>query len=146
MLQDDPLARRERCVQGRRVLWLDTDDECLGPQRLDVSGDAGDEPAAAHAHEDRVEGLALLAHDLHRHRSLACDDVLVVIGGDQDHSALGGEGLGPLSRAVIRIARGGSTSAPSRSTASTLMRGAVSGMTMSARAPSHCAASATPCA
>ena len=32
LLQDDPLASRKRCVQGRRVLWLDTDDECLGPQ------------------------------------------------------------------------------------------------------------------
>ena len=39
-----------------------------------------------------------------------------------------------------------STSAPSRSTASTLMRGAVSGMTISARMPSRRAASATPCA
>ena len=38
------------------------------------------------------------------------------------------------------------TSAPSRSTASTLMRGAVSGMTMRARIPSRSAASATPCA
>ena len=39
--------------------------------------------------EDRVERLALLAHDLHPYRTLAGDEVLVVAGRDDDH---------PLSR------------------------------------------------
>ena len=67
---------------------LDPDDARLWPQGLDVGGDPGDE-AAADLDEDRVERLALLAHDLHPYRTLAGDDVLVVAGRDDDH---------PLSR------------------------------------------------
>ena len=60
---------------------LDPDDARLWPQGLDVGGDPGDE-AAADLDEDRVERLALLAHDLHPYRTLAGDDVLVVAGRD----------------------------------------------------------------
>ena len=89
VLQNHPLPRRERRVQGGGVVRLDPDDARLRARGLDAGGDAGDEAAAADLDEDRVERLALLAHDLHPHRALARDNVLVVERRDDDH---------PLSR------------------------------------------------
>ena len=46
----------------------------------------------------------MLAHDLHRHRALAGDDVLVVEGRNEDHPALGREGVRARLGAVVVLA------------------------------------------
>ena len=97
--------RRERRVERRSVLGLDPDDAGLRPQRLDVGGDTGDQAAPADLDEDRVEGLALLADDLHPHRALPGNDVLVVERRDEDHPAFGCKPFRPLLRPVVRLAR-----------------------------------------
>ena len=104
-LQHDALARRKRRVERRGVMRLDPDDPRLRPQRLDISRDAGDEPATSDLDEDRIEGLALLAHDFHAHGALPGDHVLVVERGNGDHPVLGREDGGPLPCPVERVAR-----------------------------------------
>ena len=105
LLQDHPLPRRQRRVQGRGVLGLDADDAGLRPQRLDVGGNAGDEAAASDFDEHRVERLALLTHDLPPHRALPGDDVLIVERRNEDHPAFGREPFRPLLRPVVRFPR-----------------------------------------
>ena len=61
-------------------------------------------PAPADLDEDRVEGVPVLAHDLHPHGALAGDDVLVVEGRDEDHPVLGGQRIGPRLRVVVGLA------------------------------------------
>ena len=72
-------------MQGRGVVRSTPTTRVCGHRALIVGGDPGDEAAAA-LDEDRVERLALLAHDLHPHRALAGDDVLVVEGRDDESS------------------------------------------------------------
>ena len=64
-LERHALLGAQRIVHGRRVHRLDADDLDLGIEVLHVHRDAGDQPAAADRHEDRVEVAARLAQDLH---------------------------------------------------------------------------------
>ena len=57
--EDADAVERDAAPGGERLIHrvglerLDADDPDVGPQRLDVAGDAGDQPAAADRHEDR---------------------------------------------------------------------------------------------
>jgi hypothetical protein len=55
----------ERCLHRVRIHGLDADDLRGRHHPFHVRGNAGDEPAAADGHEDRVDGPRVLAHDLH---------------------------------------------------------------------------------
>ena len=63
-VERDAAARRERLVHRVGLERLDADDPHVRPQRLHVAGDAGDQPAAADRHEDRVDVAQLVAQDL----------------------------------------------------------------------------------
>ena len=95
--------------------------------------------------EDGVDGPGVLAQDLHPDRALAGDDVR---DRRRDGRTSSSRRAPASSRGVRLVVRSPSriTSAPRAATASTLIRGVVTGMTMVARHPSRWAASATPCA
>ncbi|MNH12842.1 hypothetical protein D3C79_723950 [compost metagenome] len=76
--QDHPLARGHRSLQAIGVFRFDTDHFDLRPQVLHISGDPGDQSAAANRHEDRVQCPRLLTQDLHGHRALPGDHIGVI--------------------------------------------------------------------
>ena len=100
------LAGRDGGFHGGSVVGLDADHLHVGPQELDVGGDAGREAAAAHGDEDGFDRLGVLLQDLHPHRALAGDDVRVVVGRHIGEAALGAELLGVLGRFVEVVAVG----------------------------------------
>src|SRR5450432_2094175 len=59
-----------------------------------VRGDVRDEPAAADRDEDRVDGAAVLAQDLHAYGPQPRDDFWIVVGGDERQVALRSEAQG----------------------------------------------------
>ena len=144
LIEHHALAGGDRRLHAGGVVRLDADHLHLGPQELDVGGDAGGEPAAADRHEDRLDRVRVLAQDLHADRALAGDHVGVVVRVDEGQALLRlrarGRGRRPR-RSCRRAARRGR---PARCTACTLMAGVVRGITITAFAPSFCAASATP--
>ena len=90
-------------------------------------------------------GRVVLAQDLHADRALAGDHVGIVVRMDE------GEPASPLELARVRVGVVVGVAVQhdlraARATASTLIRGVVIGITITARQPSFCAASATPCA
>ena len=97
-------ARREGGLHGGGVVGLDADHLDVGPEELDEGGDAGREPAPAHGHEDRLDGLGVLLKDLHPHRALAGDDVRVVVGRHVGEAALGAKRLGMAGGLVEGVA------------------------------------------
>ena len=144
--QRHALAGAHRAQHRVGVDGLHADHLDLGPHRLDVGGDAGDQPAAADGDEHRVDRALVLAQDLHRDRALAGDHVRVVEGVHE------GQAL-RASRVPARARRRRSSCrraarprrrarAPRRSSA----RGVVTGITITALQPSLRALSATPCA
>ena len=82
-----PVAARgaaERVQHPGVALGLHADDAHLGPQRLDRDRDAGDEPAAADRHDDRVERIGVgLVEELEADRALPGDDERIVERGDE---------------------------------------------------------------
>ena len=114
------------------------------PERLDVAGDAGNQPAAADRDEDRRHIAEAVTQDFVADRALAGDDERVV---ERMHERQPGRlrrcrRSGPARRRSCR--RASTTSAPISRTASTLISGVVCGMTMRARRPRCRAANATP--
>ena len=78
-----PGGQRGRIRGG--ALRLHPDHPHVGPQRLHREGDAGREPAAADADDDRAH-LGALLQDLQPDRALPGDDVRVVEGVDEDRA------------------------------------------------------------
>ena len=89
----------QRVVHAGGVLRLDADDAHLRVERLHVGRDAGDQPAAADRHEDRVERPGVLAQDLHADRALPGDHVRVVERVDEREPALAGQ----LDRVLVGV-------------------------------------------
>ena len=103
-LEGDAPARLERVVHAGGVLRFDADHFHAGVQVLDVYRDAGEQPAAADRHEDRIQVAAALAQDLHRDGPLPGDDVGIVEGMHEHQIALARQLQCLLERAVIVIA------------------------------------------
>ncbi len=82
LAQRDPTSGDQRARHRVRVDRLHADDLDLGTHRLDVGGDAGDEPATADRNEDRAQRPVVLrmvlAKDLQAHRPLPRDHVGIV--------------------------------------------------------------------
>ena len=97
-------ARLERAVHRVGVGRLDADDADLGAQPLHVSGDAGNEPAAADRHENRMDRLRVLAQDLHADRALARDHVGIVVGMHEREFLAALERSGVLVGFVVGVA------------------------------------------
>ncbi len=88
MRQGDAFFLAQRAVHGIGVDRLDTDDPDFRLEALDVSGNAGDQSASAHRHENGMNRPRMLAQDLHAYGALARDDLRVVIGVDESQLAL----------------------------------------------------------
>ena len=71
VIELDAAARGERLVHRVGFERLDANDLHLRPDRLDVAGDAGDEPAAAHRHEHRRDAVLGVAQNLVADRALS---------------------------------------------------------------------------
>ncbi|MCY1434488.1 hypothetical protein D9M71_505490 [compost metagenome] len=89
--QHHPLAGQHGGLQAVGVLGFDADHLHLGAQVFDVGGDPGDQAAAPHGNEDRIQCARLLTQDLHGHRALACDHVRIVEGRDKGRAFAVGE-------------------------------------------------------
>ena len=63
LFQAHALAGSQRLRHGVSIHRFDADDFRLRTQPLDVGGDAGDQPAAAHRYEDRIQRRRVLAQD-----------------------------------------------------------------------------------
>ena len=94
VLQRHATPSAHRAQHGVGVFGLHADHFDLGAHCLDVSGDAGDEAAAADGHEDGIDRPLVLTQDFHRHRALTGDDMRVVEGMDESQAAFGLERLG----------------------------------------------------
>ena len=108
--QRQRLAGGERGREGGGRLGLDPDQADLRTLLLDHCRDAGHQPAAAHAHQHRLDGWQLL-QQLQADGALTGNDVLVVEGMDQDRAAalLPGQ---RLQQALVDGVAGEETSAP----------------------------------
>ncbi|MCY1441395.1 hypothetical protein D9M71_577090 [compost metagenome] len=86
-------------------MGLDADDLDLGAQVFHVSGDARDQSAAAHRHEDRVQLTRLLAQDFHGHGALAGDHIRVVVRWHEGRALLFGQrqGMGQCLRETVTV-------------------------------------------
>jgi|SRR5450432_143770 hypothetical protein len=87
-------TRLDGGVEARGVVGLDADDPGARLEGLHVRGDVRDEPAAADRDEDRVDGAAVLAQDLHAYGPQPRDDFWIVVGGDERQVALRSEAQG----------------------------------------------------
>ena len=95
----------ERLVHRVRLERLDADDAHVGQHRLDVAGDAGDQPAAADRHEHRVQRVALaVAHDLVADRALPGDDQRIVERVDEGQPGLGDQRVAVRLRVRVAVA------------------------------------------
>jgi hypothetical protein len=103
-LEHHALLGAHRIVHGGRVHRFDADDPDLRVQEFRVDRDAGDEAAAAHGHEDRVDVAARLAQDFHRDGALPRDDVRVIEGMHEREVALAHDGLSVFVCAVVIVA------------------------------------------
>ena len=107
---------------------------------LDRRGDAGDQPAAADRDEHRCDVRALL-EDLEPERALARDDPFVIERRHHRQAARRGFASARARRSG-EVVPSKMTSAPNALAPSTLIAGAVVGITTTAGAPSSRAASA----
>ncbi|MNV00271.1 hypothetical protein D3C71_904300 [compost metagenome] len=76
--QDDAFAHPQRLRHRAGVLGLDADDLHAGIHRLHVRAHTRRQATPANRHEDGVQGLGMLAQDLHANRALARDHVGVI--------------------------------------------------------------------
>ena len=100
----DAFADLEGSRHGVGIHRLDTDDFGGRRQRLDVGGDAGDEPAAAHRHKHRVDRVLVLAQNFHADGALARDHQWVVIGVNVGQLLVFCQFLGVDASLVVTIA------------------------------------------
>ncbi|MNE89640.1 hypothetical protein D3C80_1870730 [compost metagenome] len=78
------------------MLGLHTDDADIRPQVFDVRRDTGDQAAAPHRNENRIQRPLVLAQDFHGHGALAGDHIRVVEGRDEGATGLPGQVQGVL--------------------------------------------------
>ncbi|MCY1413872.1 hypothetical protein D9M71_293090 [compost metagenome] len=76
--QDHPLTSSHGSLQAVGILRFDANHLHLGAQVLHIGGNAGDQPAAAHRHEDGIQHTRALAEDLHGHGALPGNHIRVV--------------------------------------------------------------------
>ena len=88
LVEPDAAAGRQRLRHRVGIDRLDADHLHVGPERLDVGADAGDQPAAADGHEDRRRDSGLCRSISTRDRALAGDDQRIVEGMDEHQAAL----------------------------------------------------------
>ena len=93
-LDPDAVTGLEAGPEGLRLLGLDGDDPRAA---LEGGDDAGDEAAAAHADDDRLDVGDVFEH-LERERPVAGDHVRVVVRVDEDAAGL----LDDVHRALVR--------------------------------------------
>ena len=86
-LQGLVLVLVEAAVHAGGTLGLYAVDLYLRPQALDGKGHAGDQAAAAHRHDDRIQ-IRQLVQNLQTDGALACNDLLVIVGVDEGHAGL----------------------------------------------------------
>ena len=110
-----------------------------GPQRLRGGRAAGDQPAAAHRHEQQVE-LRRVREQLERDRSLARHDERVVVRPHEREPALLGQRARRSPRGSPSSGRTARPRRRSRASRRAWRAGASSGMTIVAREPSSAAA------
>ena len=92
--QADSFARGQCTVHGSGIDRFHTDDAYLGPQVLQVSADAGGQPATADGHEDHIERIGVLATELDGNCALACDGIGSIKGVNEGESPFLAEGHG----------------------------------------------------
>ena len=109
---------------------LDADNFDFRAQPFHICGDAGNQSAAADGHKYRVQWFVVLAQDLHADRALPGDHVGIVVGMDERRAvpARPARARGHTRRHTSH--RAARLRPPSFFTASTLMCGVVTGMTM----------------
>ncbi|MCY1366143.1 hypothetical protein D9M69_530240 [compost metagenome] len=73
------LAGRHGRLQAIGVIRFDADDLDVRAQVLHVRRDAGDQAAATHRDENRIQWLRVLAQNLHRHGALPGNGVGIVV-------------------------------------------------------------------
>ena len=91
-------------MHAGRVVRLHADHLDLRPEGLHVGRHPCYQAAATHGHEDGMQGVAVLAHDLHGHRALTGDDLGVVVGVDEAHALRGHQLLSVGEGLVIGVA------------------------------------------
>ncbi len=106
LVEDDPRSRGDGVRHGRRIVRLDTEDLHLRPEELDEDRDARGKTTTADGNEDGVDGVRVLAQDLHAHRALPGDDIRVVIGVDEGLALLrldlAGMGIGLVEAFAVQ--------------------------------------------
>ena len=90
----DDLTRIDTSGHCVRVLGLDTDDPNAGPERLEVDGDARDQPSAPDGDEDGVDRSGVLTEQFHRNRALAGDHIGIVERMHELEAPLGHQTMG----------------------------------------------------
>ncbi len=98
-------AVRERSVHRVGLERLDADHLHIGPQRLDVAGDTGNQTAAADRHEHRRQLILAVTNNLGADRPLPCDDQRIVEGMDERHAGLRHERVAVRLGLVVAVAR-----------------------------------------
>ena len=101
VVEVDARAGLQRPVHRVGLERLDADDLHVGPQRLDVPGDAGDEAAAADGHEDGREMVLAVTQDLGADRPLPGDDERIVEGMNERHPGLGDQRVAVRLRVAV---------------------------------------------
>jgi len=119
------------CVAGQ--FRLDAVNLGLWAEPLDGGGDAGEQSAARDGDEDEVDAGQGF-DDFETAGSLAGDDLLVVVGRDDDIAMLADEFV-DLARRSEEARPTSTISAPKEMVAARLMAGALEGITMTAFAP-----------
>ena len=81
-------AGRERLVHRVGLERLDADHLHVGPKHLEVTGNAGDETAAANRHEHGEGPILAVLQDLRADRPLPCNDERIVERMDECQAGL----------------------------------------------------------
>src|SRR5207342_3428459 len=87
----DTASRRYRARHRIRILGLDADYLDLRTNPLHVGGDSRNDAAAADGHIDRGQRPRMLTQDFHSDRTLAGDDVGIVVRVDDGQTSIDGE-------------------------------------------------------
>ena len=104
LLQPHPPACRQRAGHRIGIHGLNANDLHLGPERLYIGPDAGNQATAAHRHVDHIRWLRTLAQDLQGDGALASDHVRVVEGVDEAEAPFSGESPGLAAGGVVVVA------------------------------------------
>ena len=108
-------ARLQRAVHRVGLERLDADHLHVGPQRLDVAGNAGDQPAAADRHEHRAQRVLAVAQDLGAHGALPGNHQRIVERVHEGHAGLGDQQVAVRLGVGVAVADRAPPSRPSPS-------------------------------